>query len=489
VSGPTFWLEQALAAEPESQPCPPLVAQASADVCVVGGGYTGLWTAIELKRRSPELRVVLLEAQVCGMGASGRNGGWATSWYDELDRLVARFGTDAGLWLADESSRAINRIEELTSDEDVDCHFRRRGSLWVSTAPSQDAIVREPLTFLRDLDRADRAEWVSADEVRHRTGSPVSRGGIVLRDSAAVQPALLVRGLRRVALRRGVRIFEGSPMLALERRSPARVVTPAGAVTADQVVLATNVWGARIRELRRSVFVVGTQIVLTEPIPERLERLPWRDGLLLGDARFFVHYAQVTQEGRIAFGRGGGAIGPANRVTAAHFADQRTADIVARDFRRWFPELADVRLTHAWGGPVDRAPGHLPFVGSLGDHANVHYALGYSGNGVAPSALIGRILASRALDAKDEYACSPLVTGPPGVLPPEPVCSAGAVAVRSLVQRTEEQEEAGKAPAALGRLSKRLASLSLPPRAWIAPLSARSAGDPSRASGDPHRPR
>ncbi len=461
-AGPTYWLEQALAAESPGG-CPPVTGTVRADVCIVGGGYTGLWTALELKRASPDLEIVVTEAQSCGLGASGRNGGWMTSWYDELDRLVERFGLEQGLWLADESSAAIDRIETFVGEHEIDCQLRRRGSLWISTTPGQDEVIEGPLNACRELDRGAFVERLGSSEVERRTGSRISRGGVLIRDSAAVQPALLARGLRRVALRQGIRIFEGSPMLQLVRSAPAAVLTPAGRIEADQVVLATNAWAARIRELRNAIFVVGTQIVLTEPIPERLAHLDWREGLLLGDARLFVHYAQVTPDGRIAFGRGGGAIGPFGRVVPKHFIDPRTAATVAADFREWFPELRDVRLTHAWGGPVDRAPGHLPFVGSLGEHGNVHYGIGYSGNGVGPSALVGRILASRTLGLDDAYGRCALVSGPPGHLPPEPLCSAGAAIVRSVVQRTEEREQHGIAPGPVGRLSKRLVGFSIPP--------------------------
>src|SRR6185503_18724625 len=194
-----------------------------------------------------------------------------------------------------------------------------------------------------------------------------------------------------------------------------------GGVEAGRVVLATGAWSARFRELRRAIVPVGTHIVLTEPIPERIRAMGWTGGEAFGDTRLLVHYAQVTAGGRIAFGRGGGAIGPAGRVTPGHHRDVATVRAVAADFRRFFPDLDDVRLTHAWGGPVDRAPWHLPFAGSLGDHGTVEYGVGYSGNGVGPSALIGRILARRALGKSDEYADSPLTGGPPGYLPPEPL--------------------------------------------------------------------
>jgi glycine/D-amino acid oxidase-like deaminating enzyme len=207
-------------------------------------------------------------------------------------------------------------------------------------------------------------------------------------------------------------------------------------------VLALGAWAASVRELRRAVVPVGSHIVLTEPIPERIEQLGWTGGEVLGDTRLLVHYAQVTREGRIAFGRGGGAIGPAGRVMPRHFTDPKTVDIVASGFRRWFPQLDDVKLTHAWGGAVDRAPGHMPFAGSLG--AGVGYVTGFSGNGVGPSVFLGRIAAHRALGLRDEYTHNAMTSGPPSYLPPEPARFLGGVVVRDAVRRAEGAEERGE---------------------------------------------
>ncbi|MEA2419302.1 MAG: hypothetical protein QOE60_1508 [Thermoleophilaceae bacterium] len=460
-AGSVFWLEAALAADERA--CPPLAGTVRADICIVGGGYTGLWTALELREQAPDASIALIEAHSCGLGASGRNGGWMTSWVDELDALVEKFGPDQARWLAEQSSTTIRRIQEFTQSTGIDCHFRQEGTLWVATTPAHLDTIRSAVEACREYGMGHLVEQLNAEQVRERTGTAVSLGGVHVRDSAAVQPALLVRGLRRVALERGVRIFEGSPLIRLERERVATVVTPAGRIEADRVVLATNAWMASVRELRRALFIVGSQIVLTEPIPDRLEGLDWSRGSLLGDARLFVHYAQITRDGRIAFGRGGGAIGPLGRVIPKHFYDPATAQAVADDFYEWFPQLGDVRLTHAWGGPIDRAPGHLPFVGSLGDHENIHYGVGYSGNGVGPSALIGRILGRRALGREDEFSTCALVSGPPGYLPPEPLRSVGGVLVRSAVRRAEDQEQAGKAIGPVGRLAKRLVYFSLPP--------------------------
>jgi glycine/D-amino acid oxidase-like deaminating enzyme len=241
-------------------------------------------------------------------------------------------------------------------------------------------------------------------------------------------------------------------------------------VKAGQVVVALGAWAAGLRELRRAIVPVGSHIVLTEPIPDRIAQLGWTGGELLGDTRLLVHYAQVTRDGRIAFGRGGGAVGPFGRVLPSHGVDRESVEVVAGSLLRWFPQLADVRLTHAWGGAVDHAPGHLPFVGELGDHGNVHYGVGFSGNGVAPSAFVGRILGRRALGLQDELATCALVTGPPGYLPPEPFRSLGGVMIREAVQRAEAAEEqgvaAGRVDATLRRLLRFTMPRALEPRLW-----------------------
>ncbi|MGH3626022.1 MAG: NAD(P)/FAD-dependent oxidoreductase, partial [Sciscionella sp.] len=172
----------------------------------------------------------------------------------------------------------------------------------------------------------------------------------------------------------------------------------------------------------------------------------------------------VSTDGRIVFGRGLGAIGSGTRVHPAHWHDRGTVDTVTEDLRRWFPRFAAARITHTWGGPVDRTPGHLPFVGTLGDGGNIHYAVGYSGNGVAPSVFVGRILAALATGSRDEYATCALVGGPPAYLPPEPLRTAGGRLVKAAVQRVEHAEVAGAGSTTVSRLVKSLASAHTPNR-------------------------
>src|SRR3954463_11385043 len=168
IAGPVYWLEQAMEDERERTrevaACPPLTGTVRADVCVVGGGYTGLWAALELAERAPDASVVVVEAGACGFGASGRNGGWMTSWMDELDGLSERFGDSDALWLADESSATIGRIEAFTGEHEIACHFRRRGTLWVASAEPQLPVLREAAAAARRLGRAEVVEELGALE-------------------------------------------------------------------------------------------------------------------------------------------------------------------------------------------------------------------------------------------------------------------------------------------------------------------------------------
>jgi glycine/D-amino acid oxidase-like deaminating enzyme len=468
TSGSVLWLEEAMAGD-DQPACPPLVGDVGADVCIVGGGYLGLWAAIEILEQAPETRVVLLEAQACGFGASGRNGGWVTGWHDELDQLISRFGIEEGLRLAECSSRAIDRLEEICDTYGIECRLRRRGATKVAVTPVQVGKWRPAVAACETYGRGKLYVEVDGAELRRRTGSPLPLSGATQTDGATVQPALLARGLRRVALRLGARIHEGTPMVSLDRGAPSRVRTVAGSVVADQVVLATGASMAAIRELRRAIVPVGSSIVVTEPLGERLLSRPFANGEAFGDQRMSVHYMQVTPDGRLVFGRGGGPLGAAGRVHGEHWYDPRTLRSVARDLRRWFPDLADARITHAWSGPVDRAPAHLPFIGMLGDHGNIHYATGISGNGVGPCSYLGRVLSRIVLGVDDEDTRSSLTRGPSEYLPPEPVRSVGGFVVRAAVEYVEDAQERGRRLNVNATLRKLIATTTprlLEPRLW-----------------------
>lgn len=438
-----YWLEEALRHDPGA-PCPPLTEVERADVCIVGGGYTGLWTAIELLEQAPATRIVLVEAGACGFGASGRNGGWAIGWDDKITELTKLFGTEWGRWLADAAVDAVGRLDTFTRENEIDCHFRQAGAYYAASTLAQIGAWLPATAMWQELKDPDRFHSVSPQELRSRIGSPVLLGGAKQTSAATVQPALLARGLRRVAIERGARIYEATPMVRLIRGRERRIETPLGVVLADRIVVATGAWGARVRELRRAILPLGTHIVLTEPTPERMEGIGWVNGEAVGDYAKLVHYAHATKGGRIAFGRGGGTIGSGGHVRLSHFHDARAVSIVTTSFRRWFPDLASIRLTHAWGGPVDHAIDYFPFVERL-DGDRILYGGAYSGDGVAQSTLVAKILTSCLLGETDEYSSCPLAQGPRAYFPPDPLRTIGGAVVQEAILRAEQADEVGLA--------------------------------------------
>jgi glycine/D-amino acid oxidase-like deaminating enzyme len=461
----SWWLREALSAEPASlagaEAAPPFAGRADADLAIVGGGYTGLWTALRVMEQAPATRVTIVESDICGGGPSGRNGGFVTAWWDELPALVGLFGDADGLRVARASSDVVGEIGSWCEANGVDAWYRRAGHLQVSAAPAQDGAWDEAVAACRRLGAADEYRPLTTDEVADRIRSRVFRAGVFMPAAATVQPALLARGLRRVALDRDVAIHEGTQALGLARAGDGRVVvrtsSPAGRgeLLADRVVLAINAWAAGWPGLGHRIATWSSYIVLTEPIPDRLAEIGWTGGEGVTDSRITLHYARTTPDGRIALGGGGGRAGFGGRIGERFTADEVSARRAARGLRRWFKPLRDVRLEDAWGGPIDVSADHLPFAGTLAG-GRVHYALGYSGNGVGPAAVMGKALASLVLDLDDEWRTLPLVGRRTRPFPPEPFRSIGARLFREAMTRREVAEQQGRRASLAARELSRL---------------------------------
>ena len=443
-----WWLREALDADPGAA-CPPLSGESTADVVIVGGGFTGLWTAWWLLEHDPATRVTILESDIVGGGASGRNGGFLTGWWDYLPALVGSFGPEAGLAAAMALDGAPGWIGDWAARHDIDPWFRPGGTLVVSTSPAQDGAWDGIVDLAGELGVSDRFLPLTASQVRARCASPVLRGGLLIPGDASVQPARLARGLRRVLLDRGVVIHEGTRVTDLrDEGDGVRVTTDRdGALTAGRAVLAVNAWAAGWPGAGFGARMItwSSYMVLTEPAPKRLRELGWTGGEALTDCRFTNHYFRTTEDGRIAFGGGGGRAGYGGRLGSWVTDDRGSVALAARGFRRLFPMLDDIALVDAWGGPIDIAPNHLPSFGTLdGRGGRIHWGHGYSGTGVGPSWLGGKILAALAQDRLDDpVARLPMVGHLARRFPPEPFRFLGARVIREAIVAAEQRDDEG----------------------------------------------
>jgi glycine/D-amino acid oxidase-like deaminating enzyme len=411
-----------------------------------------MWTAWHLLDSEPGIRVLLLEGGVCGHGPSGRNGGFCESLWFSAPAIRARFGDEAALRLLDASSETVTAIGAWCADNDVDAWFDQSGYLCVSTGEAFDDVGLDAVDAARALGRPEAVQDLSAADVRERVSSPVFRRGVFVPDFATLQPGRLALGVRRRLLERGVQIFEGSRVRALRVESqagsgPAVVAeTAAGRVRAGAAVLAVGGAARSFRPLRSRLSVTSSHVVLTEPVPDVIEEIGWTGGECITDGRTLLHYFRTTRDGRIAFGWGGGRLAYGGRLNGHIEVDANIAAETHGHLLRIFPALEGRAITHAWGGPIDVSPSHIAQVGTL-PGAPVHFALGYTGNGVGPTHLAGRALASLALGRGDRWTALPIVGSDAGAwVPPEPLAWAGGNLVRGAFLRREQAWERGEQP-------------------------------------------
>jgi glycine/D-amino acid oxidase-like deaminating enzyme len=453
-----WWLREALAAEQPRLLAPSLFGDVAVDVAIIGGGYTGMWTAYFLTEMAPGARVALLEADICGGGPSGRNGGFLHGWWEYLPYLAKRYGPVQALRIAEASDEVADGIGAWCTQHGVDAWFTPKGYLRVNAFPK---VANDWSESIADLDRLGApGHLVHMDRaaVQAVCASPAFGEGVFMPSAATVQPALLARGLRRVLLERGVEIHEGTTVERLEPGRPLRLVAARGSVRAQQIVLAANAWAAGWPGFRTRVLAWGSYMVLTEPIPDRLAELGWTGGEAIADSRFTISYTRTTRDGRIAFGAGVGAAGFDGRIGPVFTHDHQAIERVVGNFRHLFPMLADVRFDDAWGGPIDITADRFPEIGSQ-HGGRVLYAHGFAGNGVGPARLAGRILAARIAGGADPIGDLPLFGRRQRILPPEPFRYLGARAIREALINQDDALDAGRKPGLFTRLVASLPGL------------------------------
>ena len=395
----------------------------------------------------PACDVVVLDAGLAGHGPSGRNGGFVSTLWDDLPILRDRVGDERALAVARASERGVLGIAEWCEGGGVDAWYRAAPTLVVATREAQLGASADAIEACAALGAPEEVRPISGDELRARCDADFL-GGAILRTSATVHPARLALGLRAKAVEAGIRLHERTPVRRLG--ADAVAVTPRGRVRAAAAVLAVNSATAGFPGFRLAHAVASSHIVLTEPVPDVIEELGWTGGEPIADGRTLLHYLRTTRDGRIAFGWGGGRMGFGGRRPGWLEVDPKAVRTARDDLVRFFPQLRGRRVTHAWGGPIDVSPTHLPIFGSS---RRTHHGFGFTGNGVGPAYLGGEILARLALDRRDELTRLALVDPDRKLMPPEPLRWAGGSLIRSALVRADRAEDGGRRPDPITRFA------------------------------------
>ncbi len=420
-------------------PRPALEGSEEVDVAIVGGGYTGLWTAYYLATLDPNLRIAILEGKIAGYGASGRNGGWCLGNLAGLEGFLEDPALREGaVALLRELFATVDEVERVCEREGIDCHFKKGGSVTVATVPAhRDALLAE-LEHLRGLGFGNEDyRWLEPESCRAVIRTESNLGGLFLPHCAALHPARLARGLADAVERCGVTIYEHSPALAIESGS---VVTRSGQLRARTVVRATEAYSNSIRGHERDLLPLHSMMIATEPLPEPV----WKDiGLAnretFGDPRRLVIYGQRTADDRLAFGaRGAYFFGSRVKDRFPKRAFQAVQDIA----ESLLPALRGHRITHRWGGALAVPRNWRPSV-SLDRERGLAMAGGYVGEGVCAAALAGRTLADLILERETERVGLPLVGPPSPRWEPEPLRWLGVTAVKTMGESLDRAELAG----------------------------------------------
>ena len=464
----SFWVDQALSEEPGAESeAEVLKGDLEVDVCIVGGGFTGLWTAIRLLDQEPTLQVAVVEAELCGTGASGRNGGVMSDWWMEVDTLRKHFGSDGAKLLAHAVGAAADEIGTFCEEEGIEADVARAGWYWTATTDAQIGSLEHMISATESLG-ADIYERVEADELEQRLGSPIHRMGLRDRKGGSLHPARLARGLRRAAIKRGARVFEHSPVESIHAGAGVSVKTESGKVRAQQIVMAANAWMAHLSDFRRDTFICSSDLVVTAPAPERFEALGWTGEEVSFDAKAMLFYWRSTGDHRVVFGNVGRKLGLGPTIEDRW---ERPSEALFREIemgrRRVLPRLGNVELTHAWAGPIDRSSTGLPRVGKLGGDPRITYVMGFSGTGVLPTVTLGHCLAAVVLDRDDaRRAQAELLTRSGSPFPPEPIRYLGGRLVQNAIIKKESAEDLGRKPP---RLLTALTETFLPDGTHLAP--------------------
>ena len=424
----SFWLDDLPG---ELAPRSALDSSTDVDVAIVGAGFTGLWTAYYLAQADPHLRIAILEKEIAGFGASGRNGGWCSPQFPTpLERMAKTHGREAARATHRAMQATIDEVGRIVAEEGIDAHYHKGGSLCVSTSPAQTQRIRSTVEEQRAWGSDADCTWLSPKELAERVRVHGGFGASFTPQYASVQPARLARGLADVVERLGVRIHEQTPALSIRQ---GRIAAPGGEVRAEVVVRATEAYTATLPGQKRALVPIYSLMIATAPLsPSFWQEVGWSGRETVCDARYLIVYAMRTVDDRVALGGTLEQYHFGSRIDERFEREQTVFDRLHTTLRGWFPTLGGVSITHRWGGAFAVARDWHSSVG-LDRAAGLAWAGGYIGDGVATSNLAGRTLADLILRRDSDLVRLPWVNHHSPAWEPEPLRWIAATAVQHML--------------------------------------------------------
>ena len=434
------WFVEALQSEGKLE-INKLETNITTDMCIAGGGFTGLWTALKIKEKKPSINIAIIEKDLCGSGASGRNGGCMIPQSTKFIAMRKIVGVEDAKKMVKASEDAVYNIRDFCMQNNIDAKIRINGVAYTATNKSHEGAFEDLIEDLKEK-KINSWERLSKEKIQKLTGSERNIDGYYSAIGGSLQPALLIRGLKKIAEKKGIKIFEHSAMLSYKENNNIIVKTKNGSIECKKLIVAINAWTPSFFPfLSRSVILVSSDMIISEPIKDKLENLNLNNGLVILDSNLFTHYYRTTTDGRIILGKGGNTFAFNNKVIPSYDGPSKIETFLKKSLVSFFPSLKNIKITKSWNGPSERTKTGFPFFGYHPKNPNILYGFGYSGNGVLTCYVGGDILSSMALNERNDWTLSNFCKGPLKLFPPEPFRWFGAIIIRNAVRRKEKAEQ------------------------------------------------
>lgn len=419
----SFWLETA---GDDLTPRPGLDGSIDVDIAILGAGYSGLWTAYYLLQRDPSLRIAIVEREIAGYGASGRNGGWCSAGFPvSLPVLREKHGDDAARAVMMAMNETVDEVGRVVRAVGIDAHYAKGGLLRLARGRHQLPALERTVANAREVGLPDQYQLLSTSQTAALVRVTEALAAISSPHGASIHPGRLVRGLARTVERLGAAIYEHTPVTDYVSGAKPRLITPAGDVRARVIVLAGEAYLSQLSRLRRQLVPIYSLIVLSNPLTaEQWDQVGWDHRECISSSRYTVDYLNRTADGRILFGGRGAPYRFGSRISDGQDRHPATHAMLRANATAWFPVLADVGFSHAWGGPLGAPRDWTPTI-AYHPRSGLATARGYTGQGVATANLAGRLLTDLITGTASPLTELPIVNHRSPDWEPEPLRWAG----------------------------------------------------------------